>query len=209
MTRFLMLAGFAVLSLAACSDSKGPGALGSKDDIVIRNNGLPQAQQDTADFSSTVEQGEAVPAPDVAPPEPIEPPVTPVDPIQSTPPISESVTPAPASPQAEPVSENATDNAPLSDPVPAPPVGQAIAPTVSSISPEPAAVPAAPAVNVNDPAIILAVQTAMRASGVYTGKLDGEISTGYLNALSKYQAMHQLPQGGLNDPTLRHMRLIP
>jgi outer membrane biosynthesis protein TonB len=208
MTRFSVLVAFSLLLLTACSDSKGPGALGSKDDIVIRNNGMPQAQQNSADFSSTVEQGEAVPAPDVAAPEPIAP-VEPVQEIQSpesAPTPQEQPSPSPAQSSAPPVTQP-VEPAPVSAPeesVIAPPMGEAVAPP-----PAPAQAPTAPSINVNDPAVILAVQTAMRASGVYTGKLNGEISMGYLNALSKYQAMHKLPQGGLNDQTLRHMRLIP
>ena len=79
--RSSLLLGVAVLSLAACSSSKGPGDLGSKDDIVVRNNGMPQAKQQAADaapaatqggdFSSTVEQAEAHPMPEVATAEPL------------------------------------------------------------------------------------------------------------------------------------------
>lgn len=72
-SKSILLTGFSVLALAACSGDKGPGELGSKDDIVVRNNGMPGAQQQTAqgDFSSTVEQAEAVPAPEVASAEPL------------------------------------------------------------------------------------------------------------------------------------------
>ena len=78
--RSSLLLGVAVLSLAACASDKGPGEIGSKDDIVVRNNGMPQAKQaeaapapapQTGDFSSTVEQGEAIPAPQVAAAEPL------------------------------------------------------------------------------------------------------------------------------------------
>ena len=78
LVRSSLLLGVAVLSLAACSSSKGPGEIGSKDDIVVRNNGLPQPKQAEAapatqggDFSSTVEQGEAIPAPEVASAQPL------------------------------------------------------------------------------------------------------------------------------------------
>ncbi len=79
MTRFsktILLLGTAILALNACS-TKGPGEIGSKDDIVVKNNGLPQAQQQAAvkaegeDFSSTVEQAEAIPTPEVAAGEPL------------------------------------------------------------------------------------------------------------------------------------------
>lgn len=82
MTRFsksMFLMGAAVIALSACSGMKGPGEIGKKEDIVVRNNGLPNAQAAAApaapvagqDFSSTVEQGQAVPAPEVASAEPL------------------------------------------------------------------------------------------------------------------------------------------
>lgn len=62
-----LLLGVAVLALTACGGSKGPGALGTKDDIVVRNNGLPGA---TAPVPPSAEgelaQVEAAPTPEVA-----------------------------------------------------------------------------------------------------------------------------------------------
>ena len=71
-----LLLGAALAVLSACSGTKGPGEIGTKDDIVVRNNGLPGAKQTAAapaegDFSSTVEQAEAVPAPAVGAAEPL------------------------------------------------------------------------------------------------------------------------------------------
>lgn len=39
-----LLMGVAVMALAACSSAKGPGEIGTKNDIVVRNNGLPGSQ---------------------------------------------------------------------------------------------------------------------------------------------------------------------
>lgn len=66
----------AVLALAACSGMEGPGKIGSKDDIVVRNKNMPgQAQAaQGGDFSTSVEQGQAVPAPEVAAAEHLAPP---------------------------------------------------------------------------------------------------------------------------------------
>ena len=76
LSRNLLLLGTAILALNACG-TKGPGDIGSKDDIVVKNNGLPQAQQQAAikaegeDFTSTVEQAEAIPVAEVASAEPL------------------------------------------------------------------------------------------------------------------------------------------
>jgi len=72
-SKSILLTGLSVLALAACSGDKGPGELGSKDDIVVRNNGMPGAQKAAppGDFSSTVEQAQAIPAPEVAAAEPL------------------------------------------------------------------------------------------------------------------------------------------
>ncbi len=43
-SKSVLLMGTAILALAACSSSKGPGDIGSKNDIVVRNNGLPGAK---------------------------------------------------------------------------------------------------------------------------------------------------------------------
>ena len=71
-----LLLGAALAVLSACSGTKGPGEIGTKEDIVVRNNGLPGANKTAAaapagDFSSTVEQAAAVPAPAVAVAEPL------------------------------------------------------------------------------------------------------------------------------------------
>jgi len=192
MTRFSFFLGvcFALLLMTGCSDSKGPGALGSKEDIVIRNNGLPgAAQQNAGDFSSTIEQAQAMPAPEVAEPESLPPPA-----------MDNPAAPVPVDPEPTPVEKQETVSA-ADIPTPSPQVSAPI----PAVPPPP--VPAD--IDVNDPAVILAAQTAMRASGVYSGKIDGEINTGFLNALSNYQAKNGLPQGGLNSETLRHLRIIP
>lgn len=82
MTRFsktILLLGTAVLALSACSSDKGPGKLGTKNDIVVKNNGMPSAAPTQVEaakapgeaFSSTVEQAAANPAPEVAAAEPV------------------------------------------------------------------------------------------------------------------------------------------
>lgn len=43
-SKSVLMMGVAVVALAACSSNKGPGAIGTKDDIVVRNNGLPGSQ---------------------------------------------------------------------------------------------------------------------------------------------------------------------
>ena len=79
----------AVLSLGACSSDKGPGAIGSKNDIVVLNKGIAGAKMpepftadaangpkiDGEDFSATVEQAEAAPVADVTEPEAVAAPV--------------------------------------------------------------------------------------------------------------------------------------
>lgn len=77
MTRYsksALLFGAALAVLSACSGTKGPGEIGTKNDIIVRNNGLPgsaKAAAPDADFTSTVEQAQAVPAPAVAAAEPL------------------------------------------------------------------------------------------------------------------------------------------
>lgn len=79
MTRFsktALMMGVAILALSACSGGKGPGEIGSKNDIVVNSRGLPGEKgmappPPAGDFSSTVEQAEAIPAPDVAQAEPL------------------------------------------------------------------------------------------------------------------------------------------
>lgn len=59
MTRFsktVLLMGFSLIALNACSSDKGPGPIGTKDDIVVRNNGLPGVQpQSVASAGESVE----------------------------------------------------------------------------------------------------------------------------------------------------------
>ncbi len=67
-SKSLLLLGVAAISLSACSGDKGPGDIGSKDDIVVINKGLPGAKtamSPEGDFSASVEQAQAVPAPAV------------------------------------------------------------------------------------------------------------------------------------------------
>jgi hypothetical protein len=398
-TKTSLLLGVAVLALSACGgSSKGPGPLGSKNDIVVRNNGLPGAVAPVppsaeGEISSTVEQAEAVPAPDVAqaplemPPEtpapladpvieqeaarivqeqapvaspasapmndgaitstsaatdPVQGDVLPQEPVISTPAAPESASvPLEANLDVEPVTtatsvapvqeisssspkasvgtqnvaqyETATDVAPISQgavqasdntyvpddapaaaiaalnakriaentgvmneevqqviteqpniassksavsapetyvqqqvqtasadapqtqvspssvypaedyppemltqaaPVPsssvvvpneeegsfiAPPQGTEIVPPVDSSE---------PVIDFKDPAIIKLAQDAMKRKGIYNGPKDGVVNTQYLNALSKYQAANNLPQGGLNAETFRHLGVL-
>lgn len=111
MTRFAtktsLLLGVAVLALTACGNSKGPGALGTTNDIVVRNNGLPGAVAPVppsaqGEISSTVEQGEAVPAPDVAQ-APLEIPAEAKAPVASavTAPMNDATAPASEPTQAD------------------------------------------------------------------------------------------------------------
>jgi hypothetical protein len=314
--RSSLLLGVAVLSLAACSSTKGPGELGSKNDIVVRNNGLPQSKQQAAeaapaapaqqggDFSSTVEQAEAIPMPEVATAEPLpdnspamehavkaqqeanaplpstatdeatnsaipaDPNTNPIDAVAPTAPVTESVAPpvtdeattaepAPAvisaRPEAAPnpdTAHPATDySAQAASQVPAPAAAPATPPT-----PGPSAVPAgvkypldpnapfspkavaaataaqeaiattlaaAPATdaataattpapipttaNINDPAVVRAAQAALIAKGAYKGPETGEVDAAFLNALILYQGQNNLPQGGLNEATLKQL----
>lgn len=291
--RSSLLLGVAVLSLAACSSDKGPGEIGSKDDIVVRNNGLPQAKQEaaapaaapqTGDFTSTVEQAEALPMPEVTPAEPLPdnspamkeavqaqaeanaplpstattettsstvPADTAVKPIDAVAPTTPVTDPAviPPTPSAAP---SATGNVypstdygtPAATPAPAPAQGAPVpAPVTSSATPGPSAVPAGvnypldpnapfspkavaaaaaaqgaapvatpppatPNGNPADPATIMAAQSALAAKGGYTGSTTGEIDAGFLNALIMYQAQNGLPQGGLNEATLKSLGVI-
>lgn len=319
-----LLLSAAVIALAACGSSKGPGALGTKDDIVVRNNGLPGA---TAPVPPSAEgeiaQVEAAPTPEVAQaplempagssePAPVTDPAveqaaqkveeskSPVAPTTTTPinddraaataPTTETV-PADVV-AAEPVAETANVEPPVTTPAPANnvPVGTPIsasdntyvpndapasavsalnarkveeqavaapapAPTpyqapVAAAQPIPAPVEApavaqpprvspssvypaedyppevlaqaqarsqavanlpqvsAPAVNFADPEIVKMVQASLKAKGVYGGKVDGVVNTQYLNALSKYQGLNKLPQGGLNLETLRLLGVV-
>ncbi len=149
---FLITAAATVLS--ACSGSKGPGELGSKDDIVVRNKGIAAAQPPAGDFSTTVEQGEAVPAPVVAAAEPVAPPAgqefaaAQQQPLPNTSPAMEQAvkqhaeSQAPLPSAATPVDAPRTDAMankpidavapaqPVNAPAPAAPVTQSVQPAV-------------------------------------------------------------------------------
>lgn len=312
--RSSLLLGVAVLSLAACSSTKGPGEIGSKDDIVVRNRGekapvkeaaaapeaAPAAKKDGEAFSSTVEQGEAAPAAEVASAEPLpdnspameeavkakeeataplpstvaesagQPAVPaptdakPIDAVAPTTPVTETTTPPPAAapaPQAAPaVIPPTPENAPAlaskagtvypakdypaaqtATEVPAPTAAQTpVTPPPASSAPAqlpqgvkypldpnapyspkavaaaaasagttttPATTPAATG-NPSDPATIKAAQTALKAKAGYTGAETGEIDAAFLNALIMYQSQNNLPQGGLNEATLKSLGVI-
>lgn len=96
--------------------------------------------------------------------------------------------------------------------VPAPssvyPASDYSAPSIApAASPSPSPSIRAP-LNFYDPVIITAAQNALKAKIGYKGKNDGVISTEFLNSLSEYQALNKLPQGGLNEPTLRSLGVI-
>jgi hypothetical protein len=59
-----------------------------------------------------------------------------------------------------------------------------------------------------DPAVIRAAQSALKAKGVYTGAETGQIDAGFLNALVMYQNQNNLPVGGINIETLRHLGVV-
>lgn len=294
-SRSTLLIGTAILALAACSSTKGPGELGTKDDIVVRNHGMPQAKQaeapapQTGDFTSTVEQGEAIPAPEVPVAEPLPdsspaveqaveaqaqataplPPAAapdmadPADAVIPAEPVAQAVTPpapedyattAPAQPDmVPPMPESAPSTTssgvyPATDyPVPqtaqaaAPPVPAPVAqaPAIPAPAPLPegvkypldpdapyspkaveAAIAAAgasvpesasatvPTGNPSDPATIRAAQAALKARGLFTDAETGTMDAAMLNALIMYQAQMGLPQGGLNDATLRSLGVV-
>lgn len=312
-TKTLLLAGVAILSLNACTDSKGPGTLGSKNDIVVKNNGMPGAQKagDTQ-ISSATEQVAPLPPAEVAAGEPVPAPEG-QEPLPSSDPaveaaaqkVQESKAPVQAS-TSTPVSDGTTaSSAPTTDTVPAdvvavesvkdqevvppqlegtstetepvtgPTTQAAATPVYPKVAePTPAAVPAAeesspaavpttptPAVttpissastvvakpsgthdtaysipapagsasattsaeaavpvaatapasgtiNPYDPAIIKAAQSALATKAGYTGAANGELSSEFLNALSKYQSENKLTPGGVNTETLRHLGVI-
>ena len=153
MTRFsktILLLGTAILALNACS-TKGPGEIGSKDDIVVKNNGLPGAQTQQAavkaegeDFSSTVEQAEAIPTPEVAAGEPL-PDTTPA--VEAAVAQHEAakapIAPDTASP-ADAASAPVSETRPLDAMAPTTPVTQPVTPPPAN-APVTATSPAAPA----------------------------------------------------------------
>lgn len=70
-----LLMGVALIALSACSSGKGPGELGTKNDIVVRNHGEPRDTAPAGDFTSSVETAAAVPPAEVAQGEPVPAPV--------------------------------------------------------------------------------------------------------------------------------------
>jgi hypothetical protein len=302
----LLMTAVAVTALAACSSDKGPGPIGKKEDIAVRNNGMPGAQSaeasaasapQTGDFSSTVQQGEAIPAPAVAQGQPLSQPsvpqtamteplpntspameqavkqqeaasapmqspetppdaaratvaetrpideVAPTEPVTTqnaavTPPSATQPVPAATTPAPQPPAQMNTYPATAAAPTVAPPSAatspqtaaaqppvQAPAPAVNVPYPldknapyspkaiaeaqEKAAASGAPAAGgVNTPQTISSVQAALAGKGAYTGPQTGVMDAEFLNALTKYQAANGLPQGGVNETTLRHLGLI-
>lgn len=302
-SRSTLLIGTAILALAACSNTKGPGELGTKNDIVVRNHGMPQAAQQaaapapqTGDFTTTVEQGEAIPAPEVASAEAL-PDASPaveqavaaqaeasaplpsaatsvtdtsaaINSVAPAQPVTQTVTPpaaadyatAPAQPAVIPPTPEhapsvtggvypATDYpaAQTAQPVPAPAYEAPVAPTAPAPQPvaQPVALPegvkypldknapyspkaveaaieaagatvpaaataptTAPTGNPSDAATIRAAQAALKARGLYAGAETGTVDAALLNGLIMYQAQMGLPQGGLNEATLRSLGVV-
>ncbi len=150
MTRFsktFLLLGTAILALNACT-TKGPGDIGSKDDIVVKNNGLPQAQQQAAvkaegeDFTSKVEQAEAIPTPEVAAGESL--PDT--SPAMETAVAQHEAAQAPIAPDtaspADATSASVSETRPLDNVAPTTPVNAAVIPPpadapATSVAPAP------------------------------------------------------------------------
>ncbi len=65
--KFALFIATAILSLSACGGTKGPGEIGSRNDIAVINKGIdgakmPQPFSKDGDFTTTTEQVEAVPA---------------------------------------------------------------------------------------------------------------------------------------------------
>lgn len=304
-TRTLFLTGVAALSLVACTSEKGPGQLGTKDDIVVNNKGLPGAQKAT-DFSSTTEQvapmppaevaaGETLPAAgdETAVQEPlpstdpaveaaaqkVEEAKAPVPPTTTTP--TSDGTPASTAPTTETVPADVVAPEPVKDAEVTPPqlegtatpeeksAGAPVYPAqpapVANAAPAPEAAPVAPvstpapetseassapaasaatvvakpdgtkgtaysipapenaaaattaktpapaasgAFNPYDPAVIKAAQSALATKAGYTGAANGELSSEFLNAISKYQSENGLTPSGVNAETLRHLGVI-
>lgn len=150
MTRFTksaLLLGAAVAVLSACSGTKGPGEIGSKNDIIVRNNGLPgdksqKVAPPDADFSSTVEQAEAVPAPSVESAQPLPDTSPAVEAAAQQ--VADAKAPVPSTATTTPVSTPSTEGNRIDQVVPATPVQDAstMAPPAQSAA---VATPVAPA----------------------------------------------------------------
>ncbi|PZO89105.1 MAG: hypothetical protein DI626_00125 [Micavibrio aeruginosavorus] len=328
-TKNILLVSVALVALSACASEKGPGAIGTKNDIVVRNKGIPGYQEpqtaDAAapaqqgDFTTATEQGEAAPAPAVESAEALPEQSPAVDaaaqqateaqapiPATTNAPMSEAPNASPAASAVatqadpvdqtlpvEPVPQTATTNVPPPETIPssAPqpvqqrtssvypagdypqqPAAPAPVPTdvsvplqraeqpAASASAAPVMTEAAPAVetpavtyvyapapsgyvpanpnapyspkdaaayaaskgaaataspdvpgaplNLSDKVVIRSAQAALKAKGSYSGVEDGTINAEFLNALSLYQGQNKLPQGGLNNDTLRSLGVI-
>lgn len=302
MTRFsktALMLGVAIIALSACSGTRGPGAIGTKDDIKVTSKGMPGEKgmappPPAGDFSSTVEQAEAVPAPDVAQAEPLpdnspamqqaveqqdaasampspaavspadtstaSPSETrPIDAVAPAEPVTNAAVappasmPAPATVPETPVASTQPSSVyPAADyanaqPAPAPvptdaseraaaPSPYAYVPAPTGYQPQDPNAPYSPkaaaeaaartadtssapgtvepitssagAINYSDPSVIRSAQAALKTKVGYRGLESGEIDATFLNALSVYQAQNGLPQGGLNEATLRSLGVI-
>lgn len=172
-SKILLLSGVALMSLSACAGDRGPGEIGTKDDISVVNHGIKSAPVNqtavqgadvlsapataqAGDFSATTEQAEAAPAPAVEKAEPV---MTPEAAPESAPAVVPEMAQDPAMAASEPVAEAATSAptptaAPASSVYPAQDYAQAQAQkadmaqqlgTVSQSAPQPAAPVSAPA----------------------------------------------------------------
>ncbi|HEU4837976.1 MAG TPA: peptidoglycan-binding protein [Micavibrio sp.] len=143
-----LLLGAALAVLSACSGTKGPGEIGTKEDIVVRNNGLPgskdaKAPPPNADFSSSVEQAEAISAPAVETAQPL-PDSSPAveDAAQK---VAEANAPLPSAAATTPVTTPTTEGNRINQVVPQTPVQDAAnipAPAAFAAPATPAAAPA-------------------------------------------------------------------
>lgn len=177
----ILMTGAAIVALTACSSDRGPGAIGTADDIIVRNAGEPKAPPPkpldapavVAADAAVTDGVTAAPAPAVeAAPAAVAAettattvPATPAVPAEPQP----AATPTPASPAAaDPVTEVAVATTPV--PAPAPesvPVVKAdtapmknipmatseTAPASAPVAPVPAATPATPAETNAAPAV--------------------------------------------------------
>jgi len=162
MTRFsksALLLGAALAVLSACSGGKGPGEIGTKNDIVVRNNGLPGTQKapaPNADFSSSVEQAEAGPAPSVETAQALPDPSPAIDAAAQQ--VADAKAPLASTATTTPVTTPSTEGNRIDQVVPAVPVQDAAnipapeavyasapAPAPETIPVQPYAAPAAPA----------------------------------------------------------------
>ncbi len=154
----LLLVGTALIALSACASEKGPGPIGTKADIVVRNAGIPGQQPPTVTPApaeqAVVEQGTAEPvaavssAPLSASPEPAPGASSTPENIPAAPESHTAAIPADAPPRVSalttPMADSGSAPTPATGPEILPPPAsdtQAAAPVV-----EPVATPPAPAV---------------------------------------------------------------